>query len=457
MSRLPITVRLALAFALAAAVVLVGIGVLLTMRRASTLDEVVDDGLAARAAELAPRVASGEDPVAGLLADPDEQATQVLDATGRIVAGSPGVAAPLLRGDIRSVSLGVARRFELDDASPFDGRARVLATRVVVPDGARVLIVAASLEDRDETVHGFVVELAFVGPIALALVSLLGYALARASLRPVGAMRREAEAISASEPDRRLPLPASRDELRRLGETLNEMLGRLQGALERERTLVADASHELRSPLARLTAELELALRRPRSEAELEAAIRAAAVEATRLARLADDLLLLARSDDGRLPVERRPLDVRELLERAAGRAAARPAGVDVDTGLVVQGDTVLLEQAIGNLVENAIRHGGGRVELEARERDGAVEIHVLDDGPGFPASFLPHAFDRFSRADEARTSHGTGLGLTIAAAIARAHGGAAGARNRERGGADVWLSLPSAVIDRGERRVASS
>lgn len=444
MSRLPITVRLALAFALAAAVVLVAVGALLTMRLRATLDEVVDDGLTARAAELAPRVAAGEDVAAERFVDPDEQAVQVLDARGRIVAASPGFREQsLLQGDLRTVRSG--QRLDVDARQGFDGSARILATRVETRDGVRVLVVGASLEDRDETVRGFVFQLAIVGPIALALVSLLGYALARAALRPVEAMRREAEAISASEPGRRLPLAPSRDEVRRLGETLNEMLVRLESALARERAFVADASHELRTPLARLTAELELALRRPRSEVDLEAAVRSAVVEANRLARLADDLLVLARSDSGRLALERRRLDLRELLERVVARQHGEPVEMDVPWGATIDGDAVLLEQAVGNLVANAERHGSRPIRIEARRNGDTVDVHVLDEGPGFPPAFLARAFDRFSRADAARTDGGTGLGLTIVAAVAAAHRGSVGARNRENGGADVWLSLPLA------------
>ena len=315
-----------------------------------------------------------------------------------------------------------------------------------------MLLVGGSLEDRDETAHRFLLALGVVGPAALLLVSLLGYGLATAALRPVESMRLEAGAISASEPGRRLPLPSSRDEIRRLGETLNEMLDRLETALERERSFVADASHELRTPLTLLGIELELALRRPRSEQELEAALRSAANEAARLTRLADDLLLLAATDGSGLPLRREPIATRELLDRIAGRfssrahALGRTVTVDAPDALTVDADPLRLEQALGNLIENALRHGHGPVRLTARERGDEVELHVLDAGSGFQPEFLPHAFDRFSRGDRARTGDGTGdgtgLGLTIAAAIASAHGGSIRAANCADGGADVWLSL---------------
>jgi signal transduction histidine kinase len=450
-TRLPIRLRLALAFALATALVLTAIGALLTLRLGSTLEDVVDDGLVTRAADLEPRVAAGravvDDPV-----DPRERFVQLLDEEGRVVAGTPGFDTRPILDAAAVADARTGQRFVLGHLAGVDGRARILVTRVESPAGQRVMLVGASLDDRDETVRSFVLELALIGPVALALVSLLGYALATAALRPVESMRREAAAISASEPGRRLTLPAAHDEVRRLGETLNEMLARLESALERERGFVAAASHELRAPLAVLTTELELALRRPRSEAELERAVRSAAVEADRLARLADDLLLLARSDSGRLPLHREVVETRPFLEGVVARfaprarAGGRQIAVHEADGLSIQGDHLLLEQAVGNLLENALRHGRGAIHVRAARRDDHIELHVTDEGDGFPPAYLPSAFDRFSQADEARTGEGSGLGLTIAAAIAVAHGGSVGAANRIVGGADVWVSVPVAM-----------
>ena len=288
-----------------------------------------------------------------------------------------------------------------------------------------------------------------VAPVALLLTSLLGYGLATLALRPVEAMRREAASISAEEPGRRLPVPESRDEISRLGETLNEMLARLEAALERERGFVADAGHELRTPLALLKTELELALTRPRSEAELAAAVRSAADETDRLVQLAEDLLLLARSDRSQLPLHLETVPTDELLGSVAERfdrrvqAAGRSIEVDSTDTLELSADRARVEQALGNLVENALHHGGGTIRLAAVERNGQIDLHVRDDGPGFPAEFLPHALDRFTQADGARTGTGTGLGLAISDAIAAAHGGSAQVANRDGGGCDVWLSLP--------------
>jgi len=455
MRRIPIRLRLTLAFALAMGVVLAATGAFLYVQLGASLDEAIDESLEARAAEVAPRLALGGLIVgAGMgsgLVDPDERFLQVLDLRGRVVDATPTVEADALLSS-EALAGVVAKRvtwLELDEVSGISGRTRAFATRVDAPNETYVLLVGASLEDRDETLRGFLVILLLVGPTALVLTSLLGYALASAALRPVEAMRIEATAISGSEPGRQLPLPRSQDEIYRLGETLNAMLARLDAALERERGFVADASHELRTPLASLKTELELALRHPRTAPELEAAIRSAAEETDRLVGLADDLLLLARSDQGQLSLRHERLRVEDLLTRVAHRlrrraqAAGRTIEIAVPDELEVDADPRRLEQAVGNLVENALTHAQGSVRLTAVAHDETIELHVRDEGSGFPPEFLPLAFDRFSRADDARSGEGTGLGLTIAEAIAEAHGGSAQARNLESGGADVWLALP--------------
>src|SRR5262249_34936130 len=250
-------------------------------------------------------------------------------------------------------------------------------------------------------------------PLALLLATLAGYWLAGAALRPVEEMRRKAASISAATPGDRLPVPAANDEVQRLAETLNDMLARLQTALEHERRFAAGASHERRTPLALLKTELELALRHPRSRAELEDALRSAVEETDRLSALADDLLLIARSDQGGLPVNPEPLESTDVLadvaERFAARAAELGRRIEVEGGdLVFEADPKRIEQALGNLVENGLVHGGGTVTLRALRNDTRVELHVADEGPGFPEGFAPRAFDRFSRADEARRRSGS-------------------------------------------------
>ena len=316
-----------------------------------------------------------------------------------------------------------------------------------------VLVVGATLEDRAETLESLRTLLFVAGPIGLALATLAGYFLAGLSLRPVESMRRRAEEISAETPGDRLPVPATRDEIERLGRTLNEMLTRLHSALERERDFVADAGHELRTPLALLRTELELATRQGGSAEELRVAMRSASQEAERLALLAEDLLLIARSDRGRLPLRVEELELDALFETMLARFAwrAADAGRNLDAeparGLRIEGDRIRLEQALSNLVDNALRYGEGDVRLYGTCGE-TTELHVVDDGPGFPPDFSEQAFERFTRADTARGRGGAGLGLSIVRTIAEAHGGTAGALNSPSGGVDAWISLPAAAAD---------
>jgi signal transduction histidine kinase len=329
---------------------------------------------------------------------------------------------------------------------------RVLAARN--RSGTAVAVVARSLTPRAESLDHLRHELLIFLPLALLAASLGGYGLAAGALRPVETLRRRAETVTAGE-ESRLPVPPAGDEISRLATTLNDMLARLQKAVEHERRFVADASHELRTPLALLRTELDLALRRPRSRQELEDALRSAAEETLRLSRLADDLLLIARADQGSLPVRREVVPAGDLLTEAAERFANRAQALGRElrvepSGSHADADPVRVGQALVNLLDNALTHGDGTVELAAVERDGFVELHVRDEGEGFPEWFRDRAFDRFSRADEARGRGGAGLGLSIVDLVARAHGGSTGVSNRTGGGADVWLSLPVAEVGSG-------
>ena len=433
MSRLPIRLRLTLAFAIAMAIVLAATGAFVYFRVASSLDEAVDEGLEERLTDAAVLARAGEE---GLRFE-EEAFTEIT------APGQPSLLSPEQLSEARSGSV------ELDQVRELKGDVRVTANVIETDQGRRTLVVGSALGDRDDALRRLQAQLIIIGPIALLLSSALGYWLSRAALRPVDEMRAEAAAISGEDPGRRLHAGPARDEVTRLAETLNAMLARLERAIQRERSFVADASHELRTPLALLKAELDLALRKPRSASELEEALRSAEAETDRLARLAADLLVLAQADDGRLPLRRDDLRAADLLAtvqhafQPRAEASGRTIQADAANGVALSGDRLRLEQALGNLVDNALRHGAGDVSLTALDRNGSVELHVVDEGQGFPPDFLPHAFERFGRADDARTSGGAGLGLALAAAIAQAHRGSAHAANRDGGGADVWLSIP--------------
>jgi signal transduction histidine kinase len=442
-SRIPIRLRLTFAFAIAMALLLAGVGALVYVRVGSALLRSVDQTLRLQAAEAGPP--TREPP--GLV-DRDGAAgttvAQVLDARGRVVRSSPRVPPLIAPAEAARVAQGGTLLRSLELRRP-EGSWRVLA--VPAASGSGVVVVARSLESREETLGHLLGGLVLAGLIGLVLASLAGYALAAAALRPVEAMRRRAAAVTAREPAR-LPVPRARDEISRLATTLNDMLERLHAAFEHERRFLADASHELRTPLALLRTELELALRRPRSAEELEQALRSAAEETERLSRLAEDLLLIARADQSALPVRRERVPAEGVLAAAAGRfeARAHARGRDVtveETDLVLDADPLRVEQALANLVENALTHGAHTVMLSAVERGDRVELHVVDEGPGFPPDFLARAFDRFSRADDARSEGGAGLGLAIVELIAEAHGCNAGAANLADGRTDVWLSVP--------------
>ncbi len=460
LARIPIRLRLTLAFVVAMAVVLSAIGLFVYVRLDAALDGTIDQSLRGRAddvtalvreagSELGTRSGPG-------LAESDETFAQVLDATGAVVDSTPPLGD---RGLLTPAELARAIRetVVIDERAVrgFEDPARLLATPVATDGAQLVVVVGASLAERDEALGSLLTQLFIGGPIALVLASLVAYAFAAAALRPVESMRREAEAVSATEPGRRLPLSPARDEVRRLGETLNSMLGRLETALERERRFVADASHELRTPLAMLRTELELALRRERTPEEMEQALRSASEETERLSQLAEDLLVLARSEGGELPVRRERLAASQLIaglrDRFLQRAGDGGRVIDAaaDEGLMVFVDRLRAEQALGNLIDNALRHGGGRIVVEAR-RDGAmIELHVRDEGAGFPPAFVEHAFEPFSRGDAARTGAGAGLGLAIVDVIARAHGGSAHVANADAG-ADAWIALPEVTSERG-------
>jgi signal transduction histidine kinase len=333
------------------------------------------------------------------------------------------------------------------------GAVRVWAIPAPTPNGTpRAVAVAAPLAQRDHELARLRRLLLIAGPLALFLASVAGYELARAALRPVDRMRAQSERITERELSERLSVPQANDEIGALGRTLNAMLDRLEAAVARERRLVSDASHELRTPLTTLRAEVDLALMGERDPDELRAALQSASEEAKRMSRLADDLLVLARADQGRLPLHPEPLPAREVLERAATRAGAAAevrgrrilVSDELPDGIRLYADPDRTAQVLDNLVKNALLYGDGTITLSAQAVGHQVELHVTDEGTGLPDDVIERPFERFGRGGAARASEpGSGLGLALVEAVATAHGGFAKARNRPEGGADVWVALP--------------
>ncbi len=458
---MPIRRRLA-ALAAVGALVLSGLGgwVFLHQLR-NGLHTSVDSSLRTRADALVQTVRDAQ----GGIDFQDSGSTQLLpanEAIGQVIAPNGRVAeSSEAAGQSRllpATLVSAAQRRTVYFEARLPGgteSVRFLATPVARSDGRWVVVVGSSLESADNAVARVRNGLLLGGAATTVAAALGAWLLATLALRPVERMRRQAAAISEHDDETRLAVPQTHDEIAVLGETMNELLARLQHALAQQRAFVADAGHELRTPLAILRTELELAARPGRSAEDLRAAIVEASVETDRLARLAEELLFLARHDEvgASRPREHQPL--RPLLENAVDSARARATSRSIEVVLDASPDLAApivaddLRRAVYNLVDNALRHAptGSTIEVSARRDGSRIELAVSDRGSGFPRDFLPHAFERFRRADPARARDalgGSGLGLAIVRAVAREHGGDAAAYNREGGGARVLLRVSS-------------
>jgi two-component system, OmpR family, sensor kinase len=457
----PLRLRIAAAVAIAMTIVLVAVGWLLYARERAALEGGLDDELQARVDAVAPYIHRNPRlariPEA-LRLDPEEGFIQVLTPRGAVVDTFPEVHRNTLR--LSSADLREARGDGLETTRMLTG---IGTTRVVVSPLERgqrhyLLVAAASFSDIDEALSSLTRVLLVVLPIGIAGTTLVGWLLAGLALRPVERMRRETEDIAQEELGRRLQVPTTGDELARLATTMNSMLDRVESAVEHERRLVDLTSHELRTPLGVARAEASLALARRRSRAELEEGMQVVARQLDWMSRLSDDLLVLARSQRGQVPVRRTPVDLRAVLEGCCeawlARAAARGIGLTLTAadGVVVEVDPDRLGQAVGNLLDNALRHtpAGGSVHIVATVDGPQLRVVVEDSGPGFDAGVLADAFQPYVRGNGDATGSGAGLGLAIVQAVAESHGGGATAENLPGGGARVttvtMLARPPAV-----------
>lgn len=447
-ARLPIRLRLIVAFGAVLVLLFGGLALALHQRFSASLDEGIDQALHTRASDLASLVhtegGDGGPSFHEPLPESGGTFAQILDREGRIIDATPGH-----QGDPLLSPAQVRRALAAPLSVPRVGESRLLAESLRTTP-ATVLVVGESLGERDRAL-GTLSDLLFIGGPALLLLTLAaGYALTAGALRPVERMRSRAEEISGEDLGERLPLPEARDELRRLGETLNEMLERLEEAIHRERSFVAQAGHELRTPLSVLKLELDLAIAEKPSGEQLDSMLRSSAEQVERLVRLAESLLMIARGEEEALRMNLQPVDLARLIasvtERMKGTAEAlgRELRVEADGVPPIEVDPDRLERALLNLLANSLTYGDGTIVVRVEEERGGIELHVLDEGPGFDPRFLPVAFERFAQGDpDASGRRGFGLGLAIVRLIAVAHGGSVGAVNRAGGGADVWISLP--------------
>jgi signal transduction histidine kinase len=428
--------------ALAVLTVLIAVGVGVTIAHRAVLTDSLDDSLSDQAETIAGRLRAGA-PVETRDLPSDDVVVQVVE-DGVVLVESSGLDGGRFGPEIPAgTTVG-------DGELPDGGSARVLAT----PAGDATVYVAGALEDVEESVGALRGTLLVAVPASTAVLAGLVWWLVGRVLRPVDAIRTEVERISARRLDLRVPEPPTTDEIARLARTMNAMLDRLAGSVERQRRFVADAAHELRTPLARIRAELEVDAAHPAS-ADPAATHASVLEQAVALQRLVDDLLLLARADSGALRQDSaRPVDLDDVVQRVVqARADPRVATGDL-APVQVTGDAEQLERAVRNLLDNAARHARDRIAVTLHVQGSAAELVVADDGPGIPAADAERVFERFTRLDDARATvdGGAGLGLAIARDIAERHGGTLTLDVRGGAGARFVLRLPEAPDPAGGR-----
>jgi signal transduction histidine kinase len=441
--------RVTLIATVAVAIVLLVAAIALIAVQRRQLTANLDDAIRNRSDELSATVAGGQLP--RTLADSTEGdvLSQVVGADGTVVAAVASIAGAQPLADPPPSGRRDALR-TVDELNN-DGAFRVLSRRVDIAGGQVVVHVAGSLDDVRDSTRVLATSLAVAIPLLLVVLAALIWWLVGRTLSPVEAMRTEVADIGATGLHRRVPQPDGDDEIARLATTMNTMLDRVEDATRRQQRFVADASHELRSPLTRMRSELEVDIAHP-DRADLAATHRSILDETTHLQRLVDDLLQLARADALGTTAEggrREPVDLDDIVLRDARRLRA-DSRVQVDLSGVsaaqVLGDPDQLTRAVRNLIDNAARHASTTVMLALTEHDHTAVLTVADDGPGIPPEQHERAFERFTRLDDARsaTTGGTGLRLAITRDIIERHGGSIRIDDDGRPGTHFTVILPT-------------
>ncbi|WP_421733638.1 HAMP domain-containing sensor histidine kinase [Cellulomonas sp.] len=377
---------------------------------------------------------------------PGDDAYIQLVGSGTVVAASPEVAGypPLTTGPAGTD--GPEQVSSAEIPGPGEGPYVTVALGVEGVSGVDTVIVRQSYADGNETVTDAAQAMLVIVPLLVIVVGLVTYLLTGRALRPVEQIRARTAQIGEADLDTRIDVPATGDEIARLAVTLNEMLDRLHAAQQARVRFVADASHELRSPLAAARAELDVAARDP-DHADWQATARVLRTSNERMQQLVDDLLVLTRTAEGGAPRSVDDVDLDDVVERV-GFALRPPEGVSVEVStepVRVHGSLDELVRAVQNLADNAVRHAHGRVRLSVRGADGRAQVEVADDGDGIDVEDRDLVFDRFVRLDEgrARSAGGSGLGLAIVRGIVESHGGTVRVVGSDLGGAAFVVELP--------------
>ncbi|WP_432840763.1 sensor histidine kinase [Dactylosporangium sp. CA-092794] len=448
--RKPLGVRMRSALAAAAVVAGASVlsGITLVVAARLILMQNVDQSTGERAAQVAAALGDGGAGLATVLrpSPRDRTVVQVVDPDGRVVGASAGIggAAPIspLRPPAGQ-TWWEQRRLAAAHGEGF----RIAAVGVTTPDGPRTVLVGQAVDEVTEGTEATLGALAVGLPVLTLVTGAATFLFVGRGLRPVEAMRRQADTITARNLHARLPVGPAADEIAALAATMNTMLDRIESATAAQHRFVADASHELRSPLATIHVGLDLlaAGDLPPAAAAHIARLRG---ESGRMGRLIADLLLLARVDESGLRLRHEDVDLDDIVYAERDRLVAERPDLHLDTRIApvrVTGDPHHLQRALRNLLDNAARHARGTVAVRLAAGDGTAELTVADDGPGIAAADRDRVFDRFVRLDEdrSRRAGGTGLGLPIARDIVAAHGGTLTLGEAPGGGALLSVHLP--------------